>query len=162
MFNIGDAVIYANTGLCIIEDIKEENFLGTAELYYTLNPVHSKGSTVFCPVENMRVVMRSVTPKDELIHALSPDTKPTDKWIENDHERRSYFNTVLKNCVFSETLSVVRVLNNMKNAKMLSGKKLHATDEKALAECEKILFGEISHVLGISYDEAAEMIRSNI
>lgn len=162
MFNVGDAVIYGNTGVCIIDDIRLEDFLGKKEMYYILKPVYSKGSTIFCPVDNVKVTMRSASTRDELTMALTDKNEPDDKWIDNDHERRDYFMSVLKKCDLREMAGIVRTLCRKKKEKADSGKKFHASDEKILADAEKILFGEFSYVLGVDYDEAAQMFEINM
>ena len=161
MFNVGDAVIYGNTGVCIIDDIRLEDFVGKKERYYILKPVFSKGSTIFCPVDNVRTAMRSIASRDELTSALANASEPIDNWIENDQQRREYFSSVLKRCDLREMTSVVHTLCKKKKEKTEAGKKFHAADEKALAEAEKILFGELSYVLDIDYDEAAKMFEMN-
>lgn len=162
MFNIGDAVIYANTGLCVIKDIRTEDFLGEKQLFYVLDPVYSKGSTIFSPVENSKMVIRSVVSKKELSQVLSVEVDPEKSWIENSHERRNYYSNVLRNCVLSDTLAAVRSLSYRKNNKKTSGKKLHMADEKALVDLEKMLYGEIAYVLDISYDEVIQMFANKI
>ncbi len=162
MFNVGEAVIYGNTGVCIIEDIRLEDFLGKKERYYILKPVYSKSSTIFCPVDNIKVTMRKTVSKDEINRYLSPSSLPETEWIENDHMRREHFSAVLRKCDVGELAAEIYSLHRKRNEKTASGKRLHAADEKALADAEKILFGEFSYVLGITYEEAAELFTSII
>ncbi len=162
MFNIGDAIVYANTGLCVIRDIRTEDFLGDKQLFYVLDPVYSKGSTIFSPVENSKMVIRSVVSKEELCDILSVESPPEDNWIENSHERRNFFSGILRSCILSDTLNAVRSLNHQKNKKESTGKKLHMADEKALVDLERMLYGEIAYVLGIGYDEVVQMFTNKI
>ncbi|MBE6708020.1 MAG: hypothetical protein E7578_02105 [Ruminococcaceae bacterium] len=162
MFNVGDNVIYGNTGICIIEDIRLEDFLGKKETYYILRPLQSKGSMIFCPVNNVKVTMRKVITKEELDRILTFHNCPTVSWIENDHERRDCFSAILKRCDTAELSATLRLLYKRKDELSDTNKKLHASDEKALADCERILFGEISHILSISIEEAADMFKSKI
>ena len=70
--------------------------------------------------------------------------------------------SVLKKCDLREMAGIVRTLCRKKKEKNDSGKKFHASDEKILADAEKILFGEFSYVLGIDYDEAVQMFEVTI
>ena len=58
MFEIGGYVIYRSEGVCVISDIRYENFGGSSkgEKYYILNPLNDRKSTVFVPVENDKLV----------------------------------------------------------------------------------------------------------
>ena len=96
MFKIGDAVVYGSSGVCMIDDIRNEYFLGEQALYYILTPVYSKGSTIFCPVNNDKLPIRAVRSKDELLSSLSSDTADTDEWIVNDQKRHEHFSAVLR------------------------------------------------------------------
>lgn len=159
MFNVGNAIIYDSTGVCLIEDIRVEDFLGKREPYYILKPVFSKGSTIFCPVSNSKVTMRRVSSRDELTPALhSADTDIP--WIAGDQQRRDFFSAVLKRCEVCEMGGVIRLLCRKKAEKEALGKRLHVADEKALSDVQKLLFGEIAYVFGIDIDDAATLFFS--
>ncbi len=162
MFKIGDAVVYQSAGLCIIEDIRTENFLGKDELFYVISPVYSKGSTIFSPVENAKVTIRCAVTKEELSNILSVKSDFESEWIDNNHERHNFFSEVLRSCDLSRILGAVKMLNLKKSVKEKAGKKLHMADEKSLAELEKMLYGEVSYVLGIGYDETVQMLQMNM
>ena len=55
MFRIGDAVIHPAEGVCEITEITKKNFSGTAEEYYVLKSVYDSQSTVYIPVETVKV-----------------------------------------------------------------------------------------------------------
>lgn len=160
MFKIGDAVVYGSSGVCMIDDIRNEYFLGEQALYYILTPVYSKGSTIFCPVNNDKLPIRAVRSKDELLSSLSSDTADTDEWIVNDQKRHEHFSAVLRTSDSGKLARMISLLWRNRDEMAAVGRKFRAADEKALADAEKILFGEMSYVLDISYDEAADMFRT--
>lgn len=160
MFKVGDAVIYPNIGICFINDIRTESFLGKEELFYVITPVYSKGSTIFSQVENTKNSMRAVVSKDELSEILS--LPHNSEWIENSYERHNYYSDILRSCNLQKALTAVRTLNSRKAEKEKIGKKLLMTDEKALADLIKISYGEIAYVLGITYEEVAQMLQMNM
>ncbi len=162
MFNIGDAVIYPNAGLCIIEDIRNENFLGKEEPFYVITPVYSKGSTLFSAVSNDKISIRNVVSGEVLSEILSVKEDLLSGWIDNNHDRQSFYSEILKSCDLAKTLSAVKSLNYRKVQKEKLGKRLHMADEKALVDLEKMLYGEVAYVLGISYDDAVEMFKVNM
>ncbi len=72
MFEIGEYIVYGNTGVCKVAEKTKMAAPGakTDKLYYTLEPVYDKGCRLFTPVDNQKVKMRPVLTKkeaDELI-----------------------------------------------------------------------------------------------
>lgn len=156
MFDVGNAIIYGSTGVCLIEDIRTEDFLGKREPYYILKPFFSKGSTIFCPVSNSKVTMRHVSERDELDRSIRA-TDTDVPWIAGDQQRREFFSAVLKRCEVREMGNVISLLCRKKAEKEAVGKRLHVSDEKALADIQELLFGEIAYVFGIDIENAAAL-----
>lgn len=162
MFNIGDAVVYSNAGLCIIDDIRTEDFLGDEELFYVLSPKFYRGSTLFVAVNNTKVVLRSTVSKEKISDLLSLSVDPQKEWIENRQDRHARVSEVLRNCCIEDTLITLRTLLFKRSEKEMQGKKLHMKDDADIANLERMLFGEIAYVLDISYDEVVQMFTTNI
>ena len=162
MFNIGDAVVYSNAGLCTIDDIRTEDFLGEEQLFYVLNPKYSRGSTIFVAVDNSKVVLRHTVSKEMISEVLSIEVNPEKEWIEKRQDRHARTTEILKNCDIKETLVALRTLLYKRAEKEKLGKKLHMKDDADIANLERMLFGEIAYVLDISYDEVVQMFTANI
>ena len=65
-YKIGDNVIYKNSGICCICDIKEMSFTSTdKKLYYVLSPVYAQGSHTYVPAE-LEDGMRDLICKEEV------------------------------------------------------------------------------------------------
>ena len=67
MFQVGDLIVYGNTGVCRVEKIGRPDLAGVPEGvdYYTLSPYYSQNSKIFTPCDNEKVVMRPVISKKE-------------------------------------------------------------------------------------------------
>ena len=67
MFQVNDVVIYGHHGVCEITEIGKLKMpmADQEKLYYTLRPVYHKESAVYAPVENRKIIMRSVITKEE-------------------------------------------------------------------------------------------------
>lgn len=79
MFRKGDTIVYATTGVCVIDDIREQACTGEVHTYYVLQPVFDSSSKVFAPVGASEQKMRAVLTAgeaDELVRAL-PTRPPT-------------------------------------------------------------------------------------
>ncbi|MBQ4325124.1 MAG: hypothetical protein IJC29_04935, partial [Clostridia bacterium] len=90
---------------------------------------------------------------DALREALSSAGGERLEWIDNAHLRGKYFQEVLLSCDPAQMFRLVQTLYH--RAQMLAerGKKNLMADEAILKKAERILFGEISEVLGIGREE---------
>ena len=85
MFFKGDTIVYATTGVCVIDDIREQACTGEVHTYYVLQPVFDSSSKVFAPVGSSEQKMRAVLTAgeaDELVRTL-PDA-PAECGFVND------------------------------------------------------------------------------
>ena len=88
MFEIGQYIIYGSTGVCEIEDIRDERISGEKKSYYILKPVYISGSKIYAPVGVSEVRMRALITKDEAMALI--DSMPDEEtiWIEDDSARK--------------------------------------------------------------------------
>ena len=62
MHKMGDAVLYGTSGVCIMEDLREECFAGEPRAYYVLRPITETGKTrIYVPVDN-EVLVGNIQP----------------------------------------------------------------------------------------------------
>ena len=65
MFEKGEYIIYGSNGVCEVQDYMNAAGETDNRTYYVLAPMRSKGSTIFSPVDNQKVLMRKVMTKEE-------------------------------------------------------------------------------------------------
>ncbi len=161
-FKINDTVMYGNCDICKIVDIRNEKFSDNEQLYYVLKPVYDERSTIYCPVDSELVKLRKLLTKDEVYEliALMPDTET--EWIENDQERKQRFNDLLRNGNHQQLVKLLKTLYYNRELKTREGKKFYAADERVMKEAEKIVHGEIAHVLDISLEEVVPFITGQL
>ena len=73
MFQVGERIIYGSRGVCEIADVtclKREG-IPKDRVYYVLKPLWNKDSTILTPVDNDRIIMRSLITKDEAEKLIS-------------------------------------------------------------------------------------------
>ena len=99
MFEIGSYVIYRAEGVCVISDIRKENFgsLGNENEYYILTPVSNKSSTVFVPVSNEKLVslIRPLMSAIEIERMLDEIRNDRIEWINDSRARNTAFKEIL-------------------------------------------------------------------
>lgn len=72
MFQVGDFIVYGSTGVCEVESIGTLDIPGMSKdrVYYTLRPCYEQRSTIFTPVDNEKVIMRSVLTRQEALELI--------------------------------------------------------------------------------------------
>ena len=67
MFKVGDYVSYGNSGVCQVVDVIWMNAgvsSDTEKQYYVLQPVYNASGKIYTPIDNNRVIMRSLISYD--------------------------------------------------------------------------------------------------
>lgn len=146
MFEIGSYVIYRSEGVCLISDIRNENFgaMGGADRYYILTPLNDPKSTVFVPVSNERLVsmMRPMLSAEEIVRLCRELTDARLEWIAESRARNTRFRDILAVGDRRELIAMIHTINEHIVATRKKGKKPTGTDENALAKAKRLLLEE--------------------
>lgn len=164
MFKVNDAVFYGVHGVCIIEEISPKEIFGSVNDYYTLKPVFSNRSKVFVPVDraDKTVALRKVISKGEAEKIICHLKASESIWIDDDAKRKLRFTEILKHGTRSELASLIKTVYEKRNELVAEKKKMHAADERAFSEAEKILYEEFAYVLGIEKEKVASYIAEKL
>ncbi len=159
MFNAGEAVVYANSGIFIISEIAEKSFAaGEKKLYYIMKPLNQNESTVYYPVDGAENRIRYPISATQAKKLLDSDFKTAVKWENNEMARRVLFDGILAEKDLFRLMGLVYIVSSEKAEKAAEGKKLRATDEKALNSAKKLLLDELSYATSMSEDEIFKII----
>lgn len=160
MFEIGDYIIYGNHGVCKVIDIGGLDIAGfdKNKKCYTLQPVFSKASTLYTPVDNDKVLIRKVISNDEAKELINHIPKVPLLWIENDKQREETYKDTLRKHDCMEWVKIIKTLYVRKQERLTEGKKLTFTDEKYLSIAKEYLYGELAIALDRDKDEIEELI----
>lgn len=157
MFEINDVVMRGTSGICTIVDIRKENFRGTPEMYYVLQPIHER-TTIFCPVESDKLRVRKLLTCAEIEALISAMPDMENIWIENDPERKEKYNAIIKRGEHKDLICLLKTLYQKREEKQRIGKKFHIADERVMKDAEQLLHGEFAYVLGIREEEVLPYI----
>ena len=154
MFNKGEIIVYANSGVCEVEDIVDRY----GKEYYVLNPLYEEGK-IYVPVDT-KLFIRGIINKDEALSLI--DSIPN---IDEDMCNESRTNDLTKfysSLVDEHTLEgLVRTIKSVERKdKVRNG--LGQVDRRYLKRAEKTLFGELACVLEIPYDDVKSFIKKRI
>ena len=153
MFEIGGYVIYRSEGVCVVSDIRYENFGGSSkgEKYYILSPLNDRKSTVFVPVENEKLVgmMRGLLSASDIEKMIAELRDERLEWIADSRGRGNRFKEILAIGDRRELIVLANTVREKIEATKADGRKPCATDINALRKAEFLLFEEFSATLEI-------------
>ncbi|MGN0383227.1 MAG: CarD family transcriptional regulator [Eubacterium sp.] len=160
MFDVGEYVVYGNSGVCRVDKIGKIELSGFPKdkVYYTLVPVYQKDSKVYTPVDNDRVVMRAVISKKDAENLIN-DIKNIGLLEGADGKRKEeIFKEAMKtgNCV--EWIKVIKTIYLKKQTRLSQGKKATTCDEKYFKIAEDSLYGELAVALDMDKNSVRDFI----
>jgi len=164
MFSIDDVVMYTTYGICKISDIIEMSFGGTSSKYYVLHPLRESKTELTLPVDNPMTKIRlhhllSENEINDLIHEI-PFMEVY--WIDKDNDRKAKFGEIVKSGDRKETIRVIKCIKNHVIEIKDKGRKLHATDESAMKDAEKLILDEFSYVLKMDREKVSMILNTEL
>lgn len=164
MFEKGDYIVYGSSGVCEVKDIGPMEMAGVkkGKLYYTLEQRHSSGSTIFTPVDNNKIVMRSIYSRGEAGELL--ETIPFIEALEirDEKKREEFYKDSLRSCDFTEIIRLMKLIHIRKRKRMAAGKKIASLDERYLKMAEDGLYGELEVSLDLSRDDVEQLVSEKL
>jgi len=158
MFNIGDVLSVSKKGICKVEDIAKNVFIGCdkSKLYYVLRPVSQINNMVVYFPTDSPVAMRKVASKQQAIQALQ-NIKPEQQLGDfADNERLVEFNKIIQEGSFDDR---IKVLNSLGFRKKTIAKKLfNLNEQRQLSNLIDLVASEIAY----SADENESEIKEEI
>ncbi len=164
MFSVGDTVVCSN-GVCTVEKIGPLAGMGKTvanRAYYTLRPCFDNAATIYVPVDGDDNALRFALDKKE-VKKLMKEIDDLDQINISDEKKREL---EYKNAVNSkDPRKLIRIIKTMyfrRKARIESGKKSTAIDERYFRIAENRLYEEFALAMGIERDEVKDFIRNNI
>ena len=165
MHTIGEKIIYGANGVMEIVDVREETIGDVARKYYVLRDLNSVSvSQIFVPVDNDRLVssMRPLLTKEEAMDMISRiKSIPEAEWKKDNRVRSEKFRHVIETGDREGMISVIKAVYENGVKRHEEGKKNYLADESIMRKAEKVIYSELSIVLGIPENEVANFITEN-
>lgn len=162
MFQVGEYIVCDHNGVCQVLAVTEMPELKKDVLYYQLEPVYSRGSRIFVPVDSNKLVMRRVFTEEEVETLLKEIPSIETIWISNEKKREEQYREVARRYDCREWVKIIKTIYLRKQNRRMEGKKITYIDEKYMKLAEENLYGEISIPLKISPDRVERFIRNRI
>lgn len=162
MFAVGDYIVYGSNGICQVKEISKIDMPGAPSdrIYYLLSPVGTKDSKIYSPVDNTKVVMRSVLTVDEANKLLKEMKDIPELPIVNDKLMELKYKEIISSCDLKQLVSLIKTIKKKQNKRLSEGKKITSTDERYLKKAQTSLFNELMIVLGKEQSEVEDFMVS--
>lgn len=164
MFKIGDAVIHPAEGVCEITEIAEKTFSGKTDEYYVLKSVYDGQSTVYIPVETvkLRPKIRHALSTEEVNSVIDALDEREPLKTENDNQRRALFKEILASGKAEDMAGMLKTVHILKKTVYNSGKKMKISDERIIKETEHSVFSEFAFSLGLKPSDIPDYIKNRL
>ncbi len=164
MFSIGEKVVYGAYGVMVVVDVRDVAIGDNLRKYYVLceSGVQAFSETLI-PVDNELLVsgMRRLLSPDGMLEAIRAAKAVDDlPWLEDNRARAEHFKAVLTSGDRAAILVMIRSIVEAGVRRAAEGKKNFLADENAMRKAEKVLYSEISEVMGIPTAEVPAFIES--
>ena len=164
MFDVGELIMCGGHGVCRVTAITGNPIdkLDRKRKYYILEPVFEKGSTIYTPVDNEKVIMRKImNEKDaKLLIGRIPDIETV--WIKEEKTREQMYKEAIRTYDCNSLVQIIKTLYLRKQDRVLQGKKVLSSDEHYLKKAEELLYSEMSLALSIPKENVEAYIFEEI
>ncbi|MDO5146198.1 MAG: CarD family transcriptional regulator [Eubacteriales bacterium] len=162
MFEKGEFIIYGTSGVCEVRDYMSASEEETTRTYYVLVPLRSKGSTIYSPVDNQKVLMRPVMTKEEACLFLTHMGEFEDLEIRDSRTQEQQYREVLQSGSYTDSIRLLKALYTRKKQREEKGRRITSVDEKYLYLVRDSLVNELSVALDMDAEEADKLLKDKM
>lgn len=159
MYSINDVVLHASSGVCQIDDIREERFSGKPRTYYVMHPLCEDCKLIiYVPVDSEKCPLRDLHSREEILKLIRDSVQMEIDWPDNNNMRKNNFTEILKSDNTSKIIALIECLLQRKVEVEKLGRKFPVIDEKILTDAEKRISQEFSVALKMNGEEVGPFI----
>lgn len=164
MFEVGEFIMCGGHGVCRVSAITGNPIdkLDKKRKYYILEPVFEKGSTIYTPVDNEKVVMRRIMSKKDAKALISEIPEIETVWIQEEKTREQMYKEAIKTYDCHSLVRIIKTLYLRRKDRVQQGKKVLSSDEHYLKKAEELLYSEMSLALSIPREKVEKYISVEI
>ena len=164
MFKIGDTVVCSN-GVCRIEKIGPLAGMGKSvakRSYYTLRPCFDDAATIYVPVDGDDNALRFALGREEVSKLMDEIDDLEQINILDEKKREAEYKNAVNSKDPRKLIRIIKTMYFRRKARIESGKKSTAIDERYFRIAENRLYEEVALALGIDREEVKDYIRQYI
>ncbi len=154
MFKINEYIVY-KCDVCKISKFKHNHF--NNKDYYVLEPIEDESLTIEVPKKKGNEHFRSLISKNDIQKIIKeiPNVsiiKDSNRTIETEYKK------LLKTGEHLDLIKIIKTAQFRNQEREEAGKKTTEKDSKYIKLAEKMLYNELSLVLGMNYDETKKYV----
>ena len=164
MYQAGDQVVYGIHGVCRVSGVESKIVDRKQVSYLVLEPVNQEGARYLVPSHN-EIAMAKIRPMltpEEMEDLFVSDQIRQAQWIRDENLRKQNYRELITSGDRTGLMAMVCSLYKHKKTQSALGKKVHLADENFLRDAERLLIGEISVVMGVTGEEAKNLLRTRL
>lgn len=160
MFEVGQYVMKANTGVCRVVEIAALSMSDGEDekMYYHLSPYGDARAKLFVPVESSRSNIRALLTPEEASCLIERIPEIEAAWIESDRLREQEYKNAIKSNEPEQLISMIKNLYIRGRKREQQGKKSTAVDDRYFKMAETTLYQELAVALGKEPEEMRQVI----
>ncbi len=164
MFKEDQLIMCGGHGVCRVVTITDNPIdrSDKERKYYVLEPVFEKGSTVYTPVDNDKVVMRRIMNRREAEALVDQITEIETVWIQEEKSREQMYKEAIRTYDCQSLVRIIKTLYLRRQSRLKEGKKVLSSDEQYLHKAEELLYSEMSLALSIPKEEVGAYIKKAV
>lgn len=164
MYQVGDYVVKAYTGVCHVEDIThmEGMDVDKEKLFYLLIPLSDNKMKIYVPVDHDGKGFRRVLSQDEAWDIIHEIPQIEEVQIENEKQREQKYKEAIRECDPRMLVGIIKTMYRRKQKRNALGKKGTAMDERYFKAAEEYLYSELAFALDKNKNEMCELIKETI
>lgn len=163
MFKVGDYVMYGKNGVCRLTEICRSPFdESDTRIYYVLKPLVGSPAVIYTPVDNDKVALRALMAKKDADRLIEKMPSIEELTVENEKKRRDVYKAATASLYPEGFVSVIKTVRVRR--RLLESERRHITevDSEYESYAKRSLYGELSVVLGIPFEEIERYIVDKI
>lgn len=164
MYQVGERIVYGETGVCEVAAITERTVAsGQKKPCYTLKPLYQT-CTIYTPVDNTKVFMRPVISRDEALRLVSliPSMQAQAYHSRVQREIVEHYESALQTHECEDLIELTMSIYAKKQEAISQNRRVSAVDERFMRRAEDLLFGELAVALEIPREDVADYISRQI
>lgn len=164
MFNIGDLIVYGNSGVyTVAEYCKSPVDKNDTRTFYLLRPIYESASNIIMtPTCNDRIIMRYLISKDEAYDIIDKIPYIPELTVEYERARRDKYKEALTSGNLEQYVSIIKTVQTRREAVMKCKKRLSETDTEYEKRAKYCLYSELASVFDIPFESVEAFIYQRI
>ena len=164
MFEVGEYIVYGINGICRVEKVCPSPFdPADTRTFYLLVPLKNPtSSTIYTPVDNVRVPMRRLMTREQIQALIDQMPEIDELAVPIEKQRREIYRETIGALEPTGYVQVIKTVHRRRAELTAAHKHFPVTDLEYGRLAKHLLYSECAHVLGLTEDSIEEYIAQRL